>query len=165
MSYLPSYGTANGSRVMIVKVHPRDVVSVPTDYNFAKARCCRYEVVDEYTGDDLEDLLGTKAVWSDADWASTDEDNFDPDLESLDEDNTIDDEFFVSDDDDSDYKVTIRNSHTMVNQTVVNKVIVLEDGAEVYSADDYADAAEWAKDEYDLSGAAMTDIWRDFMRN
>ena len=93
MSYLPSYGTTNGSHVMIVKVNPRDVVSVPTDYSFAKARCCRYEVVDEYTGDNLEDLLGTKAVWSDADWASTnDSDDFNPDLEGL-----IDDEYFVDD--------------------------------------------------------------------
>lgn len=85
MSYLPSYGSANGSHVMIVKVNPRDVVSVPTDYSFAKARCCRYEVVDEYTGDNLEDLLGTKAIWSDSDWASTNDSGI------------IDDEYFVDD--------------------------------------------------------------------
>lgn len=35
-------------KVMIVKVNPKDVVSVPYDYNFAKMRCCRYEVIDEY---------------------------------------------------------------------------------------------------------------------
>jgi len=68
MSYLPNFGTSRGNRVVIVKVHPRDIVSVPVDYQFAKARCCRYEVIAEYTGDDLEDLLGSKAVWTDNDW-------------------------------------------------------------------------------------------------
>ena len=68
MSYLPSYGASRGDRVMIVKVHPRDIVSVPVDYQFAKVRCCRYEVIAEYTGDDLQDLLGSKAVWTDEDW-------------------------------------------------------------------------------------------------
>jgi hypothetical protein len=42
--YLQHFG---GSRVMIVKVSPADVVSIPTDYNQSKARCCRYEVVGE----------------------------------------------------------------------------------------------------------------------
>ncbi len=100
MSYLPSYGTGRGDRVVIVKVNPRDVVSVPIDYNFAKARCCRYEVVDEYTGDNLEDLLGTKAVWSDDDWTTDDQDDFDPDIESLDDDTEgLDDDTESLDDD------------------------------------------------------------------
>jgi hypothetical protein len=29
-----------------VHVNPRDVVSVPTDSNWQKVRCCRYKVVD-----------------------------------------------------------------------------------------------------------------------
>ena len=32
---------------MIVKINPRDVVSIPTDYNNAKGRACRYEVIGE----------------------------------------------------------------------------------------------------------------------
>lgn len=68
MSYLPHYGAGPGNKVVIVKVHPRDVVSVPTDYRNAKVRCCRYEVLSEYTGSDLEDLLATKPVWSDSDF-------------------------------------------------------------------------------------------------
>lgn len=43
-SYLKSFG---GERTMILKVNPRDVVSIPSDYNDAKGRCCRYEVVGE----------------------------------------------------------------------------------------------------------------------
>lgn len=30
---------------ILVKVNPRDVVSVPHDYNMSKVRCCRYEVI------------------------------------------------------------------------------------------------------------------------
>jgi hypothetical protein len=33
--------------VMVVKINPRDVVSIPNDYNNQKARCCRYEVIAE----------------------------------------------------------------------------------------------------------------------
>ena len=36
-------------RLMLMKVHPRDVVSIPIDYNNQKGRCCYYEVVDEIT--------------------------------------------------------------------------------------------------------------------
>lgn len=44
MSYLACFG---GHRTVIVKVNPRDVVSIPSDYNGAKGRACRYEVVGE----------------------------------------------------------------------------------------------------------------------
>jgi hypothetical protein len=44
MSYLRSFG---GERTVIVKINPRDVVSIPTDYNDAKGRCSRYEVIGE----------------------------------------------------------------------------------------------------------------------
>jgi hypothetical protein len=46
-SYLPHYGTGPGSRVMVVRVHPKDFVAVPKDYDAAKARVCRYEVIAE----------------------------------------------------------------------------------------------------------------------
>lgn len=36
-----------GERTVIVKINPRDVVSIPTDYNNSKGRACRYEVVGE----------------------------------------------------------------------------------------------------------------------
>jgi hypothetical protein len=44
MSYLNHFG---GARTVIVKVNPRDVVSIPSDYNGAKGRTCRYEVIGE----------------------------------------------------------------------------------------------------------------------
>jgi hypothetical protein len=42
--YLNHFG---GERVMILKINPRDVVSIPTDYNNSKGRACRYEVIGE----------------------------------------------------------------------------------------------------------------------
>lgn len=39
--------TTFGERLMIVAVAPEDVVSVPYDYNNAKMRCCKYEVIRE----------------------------------------------------------------------------------------------------------------------
>lgn len=37
----------SGDRIMILKISPRDVVSIPSDYNDTKGRCCRYEVIGE----------------------------------------------------------------------------------------------------------------------
>jgi hypothetical protein len=47
-SYLTSFG---GERIVIVKINPRDVVSIPSDYNDAKGRACRYEVIGELNVD------------------------------------------------------------------------------------------------------------------
>lgn len=47
-SYLQYFGSGPGfHKVVIVKVNPADVVSIPVDYNNAKARACAYEVVGE----------------------------------------------------------------------------------------------------------------------
>lgn len=63
--YLSSYGLGGTEqdRVMIIECHPKNIVSVPVDYNFAKVRCCEYKVVGEYMGDDLTDILSAKPVW------------------------------------------------------------------------------------------------------
>jgi hypothetical protein len=49
-SYLGHFGSS-GQPVMILKINPADVVSIPTDYNGAKGRCMRYEVVAQVAGD------------------------------------------------------------------------------------------------------------------
>jgi hypothetical protein len=54
--YAKSYGGIDldddegggGNKLMICKVNPRDVVSVPNDCRCQKLRCCRYEVVSEF---------------------------------------------------------------------------------------------------------------------
>ena len=63
--YLPHFGTGAGNRVVIVKINPRDVVSIPSDYNNAKGRTCRYEVVGEIGGDKVDDAF-TKPVQTNA---------------------------------------------------------------------------------------------------
>lgn len=50
-SYLPHFGSYGGSRIVVVKINPADVVAIPADYNNAKGRTCRYEVIDEITVD------------------------------------------------------------------------------------------------------------------
>ena len=55
MDYVGSYG-GDDSKVVIVKVNPKDCVSVPLDENHTKLRVCSYEVVDTYEGD-LENIL------------------------------------------------------------------------------------------------------------
>ena len=49
-SYLGHFG-GQGDPVMILKISPEDVVSIPTDYNGAKGRCCKYEVVGQVGAD------------------------------------------------------------------------------------------------------------------
>lgn len=65
--YLPHFGNGSDNRVVIVKINPRDVVSIPSDYNNAKGRACRYEVVGEIGNDgDQVDTAFTKPVQSNA---------------------------------------------------------------------------------------------------
>ena len=65
--YLPSFGNSYDNRVVIVKINPRDVVSIPSDYNNAKGRACRYEVVGEIGNDtDKVNDAFTKPVQSNA---------------------------------------------------------------------------------------------------
>lgn len=42
--YLKSF---SGAKIVVLKVNPRDVVSIPADYNNTKGRACRYEVISE----------------------------------------------------------------------------------------------------------------------
>ena len=44
--YLSHFGGSD-SHTVILKINPADVVSIPTDYNNAKGRACRYEVIGE----------------------------------------------------------------------------------------------------------------------
>lgn len=46
----------NGDRTMIVKINPRDVVSIPRDYNNSKGRCWRYEVVAEVDSGEVKTM-------------------------------------------------------------------------------------------------------------
>lgn len=52
-SYLTQFG-GRDDPVMILKINPADVVSIPNDYNGAKGRCCEYVVVGQVNGDPKE---------------------------------------------------------------------------------------------------------------
>lgn len=43
---------STGGRVILCKINPKDVVSVPRDHNASKLRVCRYEVVEEVKAKD-----------------------------------------------------------------------------------------------------------------
>lgn len=58
-SYLASF---SGARTVIVKINPRDVVSIPSDYNDAKGRTCRYEVIGEVDRDPQDNVEFNKPV-------------------------------------------------------------------------------------------------------
>lgn len=62
-SYLKSFG---GERTVIVKINPRDVVSIPSDYNDAKGRACRYEVIGEVGVNPDDEVEFSKPVQANA---------------------------------------------------------------------------------------------------
>lgn len=45
---------SSGNRLMIVKIHPKDVVSIPADYQNTKGRCCEFKVIGELDYDEFE---------------------------------------------------------------------------------------------------------------
>ena len=63
ISYLPSFMDSDGGKTMIVKINPRDVVAIPSDYNNAKGRTCRYEVVAEYKDDWRSKIQKEESGW------------------------------------------------------------------------------------------------------
>jgi hypothetical protein len=50
LDYLSHFGSYD-SRTVVLKINPRDVVSIPADYHSTKGRACRYEVIDEINKD------------------------------------------------------------------------------------------------------------------
>ena len=61
LDYVCSYGSLEaGDKIVIVKINPKDAVSVPTDSNHQKLRTCSYEVVGEYEGELLKPLYSSE---------------------------------------------------------------------------------------------------------
>jgi len=52
--YLKSF---SGEKVVILKINPRDVVSIPADYNNTKGRACGYDIIGELTPDEVKKAL------------------------------------------------------------------------------------------------------------
>ena len=49
----------SGERIMILKINPRDVVSIPSDYGDTKGRCCLYEVIGELENTEKQTISTT----------------------------------------------------------------------------------------------------------
>jgi hypothetical protein len=150
-SYLGHFG---GDRVVIVKINPRDVVSIPSDYNDAKGRACRYEVIGEVGNNPDDKVEFTKSVQTNANSVKT------PDTWEWDADGTDDD--FVDDswvdidcDDEDDIDVTVepkrgsgmffRGYHDGYNNQKFDAQAQTSTGAKFYT-DGYekgADDREW----------------------
>lgn len=105
--YLPHYGnglggitnrTGNHSRVMIVKVNPEHVVSVPVDYNNAKMRVWKYEVIGEITSVEELEKIENAAVYGGRKVTSIDDDDSDTDTSVNDASDDHPGPFFVEDD-------------------------------------------------------------------
>lgn len=47
-------GFGPSGRMVVLKINPRDVVAIPSDYNNQKGRACRYEVIEEVKRDDTK---------------------------------------------------------------------------------------------------------------
>lgn len=54
--YLPHFGSGSGNKVVLLKINPADVVSIPADYDNTKGRTWRYEVVDEVDVEGITDI-------------------------------------------------------------------------------------------------------------
>lgn len=57
--YLKSFG---GSRIMILKINPADVVSIPSDYNQQKGRTWRYTVIGEVPAEERDENILVKTA-------------------------------------------------------------------------------------------------------
>lgn len=55
-SYLPKFGWSERAKILIVKINPKDVVSIPPDYNLSKGRASSY-VVMSLLSEDLETVF------------------------------------------------------------------------------------------------------------
>lgn len=86
--YLKSF---SGDKIVVLKINPADVVSIPTDYNNTKGRCAKYQVIDVLSQEEFDkamnvDVFGTSVYdtgtvddWNDEDWVpEDDEDDEDP---------------------------------------------------------------------------------------
>jgi hypothetical protein len=99
LNYVASYGSLEaGDKIVIVKINPSDVVSVPSDCNCEKLRTCRYEVVGEYQGELLKPLYSADFTEDDYSDETDDYDN-DYDWGWNDDEEDVDAAYYEDDED------------------------------------------------------------------
>lgn len=96
-NYLSQFGSSDPEqcRVVVLKINPADVVSIPSDYNNAKGRCWTYEVIQEIdwtAGETIPDNVVVSDNFDedgDEDWDDEDEDFDEGEDEDLDEEDEL----------------------------------------------------------------------------
>ena len=87
-SYAKNFLAGSGDRLMVVKINPADVVSIPADYNNTKLRTCSYTVMWEVEGalDELKNksFVNTTTNSDDNDIYPDDDNNYDDDYDNYD---------------------------------------------------------------------------------
>lgn len=78
--YLKSF---SGDKIVVLKINPADVVSIPTDYNNTKGRCAKYQVIDVLSEEEFNKAMNvdvfqtpvydTGTGWEDDEWVPEDE--------------------------------------------------------------------------------------------
>jgi hypothetical protein len=81
-NYASTFGNGH---LMVLKINPMDVVSIPNDYNNSKGRCCKYVVVDEVQDDSLDKHYTDQHGFDNDDWMVKD------DIDNLDDEPLSDD--------------------------------------------------------------------------
>jgi hypothetical protein len=106
--YLPLYGISAGDRVVLVKIDPADVVSIPADYHNTKGRACKVTVLEDVTDQIGADRFNAPLTSDDgsgwADYYEYDDDyNYDDDEYGEYDDETADqwEDYYTSDPADS----------------------------------------------------------------
>lgn len=79
--YLKSF---SGDKIVVLKINPADVVSIPTDYNNTKGRCSKYQVIDVLSEEEFNkamkvDVFGTPVYDTGTGW-DEDDDGLDMDM-------------------------------------------------------------------------------------
>jgi hypothetical protein len=96
LNYVYGYGDGD-DRIVIVKIDPADVVSVPEDCECQKLRTCRYEVIGDYQGELQKVVYQGQSAFQ---FYMEDEELEDDDVEDFDwseveeDDEEIEDDFF-----------------------------------------------------------------------
>ena len=91
LEYVEGYGS--GGHVLVVKVNPEHVVSVPSDHDCTKVRCCEYEVLSEFKGELKRPVYSPDG----SDYDPSEDDDYDT---SVDYEDDVMDDYDEADEDD-----------------------------------------------------------------
>jgi hypothetical protein len=144
IEYLPYFSSASNDRVMIVKINPANVVSIPSDYNNSKGRAWTYEVIAEYNDYKPSVEAFDRSVYTNKDLKNEYDygDDFD-DVDDMDDYDPFDDSVFDDLDEDQDDVVVTDDVIESVtfymddNSEIVRAEVTRSDGSvEMYYEDD-----------------------------